>query len=155
MISVTLYRFCLPFVLRFQLPTSLFELLRDKTTQQVDKADNSALSEAKSRLKRESSALSWVCNSSRRFIPLYQRGFTRDAFCSETKIPLSGESACPAKSLPNEMQSIFHRGVAYFTGGASQLGGQARQRLTSLDFRNYGKIINTQLFCQADYFTDI
>jgi hypothetical protein len=30
--------FCLPFGLRFQLPTSLFELRRDKTTQQVGKA---------------------------------------------------------------------------------------------------------------------
>jgi hypothetical protein len=31
--------FCLPFGLRFQLPTTFFELRRDKTTQQVGKAD--------------------------------------------------------------------------------------------------------------------
>ena len=45
--------FCLPFGLCFQLPTLLFELRRYKTAQQVRKADDSALSKAKSSLKRE------------------------------------------------------------------------------------------------------
>jgi hypothetical protein len=35
----------------------------------------------------------------------------------KVKHTLSGKSACPVKCLPNEMQRIFHRGEAYFTGG--------------------------------------
>jgi hypothetical protein len=29
---------------------------------------------------------------------------------------LCERSACPVKCLPNEMRSLFHRGIAYLTG---------------------------------------
>ena len=52
----------------------------------------------------------------------------RSAYASESFTLGRLGSACPVKCLPNEMRRIFHRGEAYFSGGASSTFDQLRSK---------------------------